>query len=122
VGVRGNLATWDTGLKDYVYLPTYPQDHPIDLKGTYTIRLRVTGTDGSIAEDRVTLFVAHVVSNAWGGTVTSSDSGIRLIVPEHSLRQAFRLIGFEAAETLIPKPPEHLRPVGSVYRTYEAGE
>jgi hypothetical protein len=122
VGVHGNLATWDTGLKDYVYLPTYPPDHPIDVKGTYTVRLRVIGTDGSTAEDRVTVFAAHVISNAWGGSVTSADGGIRLLVPEHTLKQPFRLLGFEAAQESVPESPLNRRPVGRVYRAYEAGE
>jgi hypothetical protein len=122
VGVHGNLATWDTGLRDYVYLPTYPPDHPIDLKGTYTVRLRVIGTDGATAEDRVTVFAAHVISNAWGGSVTSSDGGIRLLVPEHALKQSFRLLGFEAVHERVPEAPPDRRSVGPVYKAYEAGE
>ncbi|NOX92711.1 MAG: hypothetical protein GXP18_09770, partial [Gammaproteobacteria bacterium] len=29
ITIHGNLATWDTGLKNYVYLPSHPADHPV---------------------------------------------------------------------------------------------
>ncbi len=119
--IRGNLATWDVGLTDYVYLPTYPRDHPVDLKGTYTIRLTVNGKDGSTVEDRVTVLVGNLISYAWGGVATSSDDMARLAVPEHALTQPFRLIGFEAVAEA-PRVPVNQRVIGSAYIAREPGE
>jgi len=119
--LRGNLATWDTGLKHYVYLPTHPADHPIDLKGTYTVRLVVEGIDGSTIEDRVTVFVANLLSNAWGGVAVSPDGRVRLEVPEHALARPFRLIGFEPVNDAPPLPDGH-RVHGAVHAVREAGE
>ena len=92
LSIEGNLGTWDTGLKNYVYLPTHPEDHPIDLKGTYTIRLVVSGVDGSTVEDRVTVYVANVIPNAWGGQVISPDQQVKLSISEQSMTAPFRLI------------------------------
>src|SRR5205823_3278065 len=93
--IQGNLATWDTGLKNYVYLPSHPRDHPINLKGTYTIRLVVTGKDGKEVEDRTTVTVADVIPNALGGQATSKDGRVVLTVPAQAIKDAFRLISFE---------------------------
>ena len=122
ITIEGNLATWDTGLRSYVYLPTHPRDHPVDLKGTYTVRLTVSGKDGATAEDRVTVAVANVIRNAWGGTAVSSDRLVTLSVPEHALTSHFRLISFEAAEDGAPVVPDDRQLVGSIYEAREAGE
>ena len=120
--LHGNLATWDTGLKNYVYLPSHPQDHPIDLKGTYTIRLVVTGNDGSTIEDRVTVNVANVIPNAWGGQVTSKDGRVVLTVPEQAIMDSFRLILIEAAKNERFSSPSERQVVGNIYKVREPGE
>lgn len=119
----GNLGTWDTGLTEYVYLPTYPPEHPIDLRGEFTVRLLVTAADGGVAEDRVLIRVGTVVPNAWGGTVRSDDDVVALNVPEHALEDAFRVFRLE------PGPREATPPAGSgrrllgeTYRAMPAGE
>ncbi len=120
--IHGNLATWDTGLKTYVYLPTHPKDHPIDLKGTYTIRLVVTGKDGATIEDRVTVNVADVIPNAWGGVAKSKDGNVQLIVPEQALMDSFRLIGIQAIDNPSVLLPENRTLLGNLYQVREAGE
>ncbi len=120
--IYGNLATWDTGLKNYVYLPSHPKDHLIDLKGTYTIRLVVTGKDGSTVEDRVTVDVANVIPNAWGGQVTSKDGKIILAIPEQAIMDSFRLILIDAAENETVETPSDRKIIGSIYRVRKPGE
>lgn len=120
--IRGNLATWDTGLTNYVYLPSHPKDHPVLPNGTYTIRLIVTGQDGNQVQDQVRVAVASEVPNAWGGTVISSDGKVNLRIPEQALADSFRLVSIEAASSLpYPVPDDHLL-VGVVYEMREAGE
>lgn len=120
--IKGNLATWDTGLTNYVYLPTHPRGHPIDLKGRYTVRLVVTGKNGKQVEDRTTVTVADVIPNALGGQATSKDGRVVLSVPEQAIAASFRLISFEATEE-IPKTSLSGRTVvGPIYRAREAGE
>ncbi len=97
--IYGNLATWDTGLKNYIYLPSHPADHPTNLKGTYTIRLVVEGDDGNTVEDRVTVNVANVIPNAWGGVVKSGDGKALLTVPEQAIRDSFRLVSIQSTKS-----------------------
>jgi exo-beta-1,3-glucanase (GH17 family) len=120
--IRGSLGTWDTGLTNYVYLPSHPEGHPIDLKGTYTIRLVVTGNDGSTGEDRVTVDVANVIPNAWGGVASSNDGRVRLIVPKQALMDSFRLILIDAAQDTAPPVAPGRRAIGGIYEVREAGE
>ncbi len=120
--IYGNLATWDTGLKNYVYLPSYPKNHPIDLKGTYTIKLVVTGKDGSAVEDRVTVDVANVIPNAWGGQVTSTDGRVVLTVPEQAIMESFRLLLIDAGEIGSIELPSRHKIIGNIYRVREPGE
>jgi RHS repeat-associated protein len=120
--IHGNLATWDTGLENYVYLPSHPKDHPINLKGTYTIRLVVTGNDGSSVEDRVTVDVANVIPNAIGGNVRGKDGKVVLFVPEQAIMDSFRLILIKPTENeLVDSPPER-QVIGNIYEVKELGE
>ncbi|MCA9472164.1 MAG: hypothetical protein MRJ96_15265 [Nitrospirales bacterium] len=122
LSIEGNLGTWDTGLKNYVYLPTHPPDHPINLKGTYTIRLVVISTDGQRIEDRVTVHVANVIPNAWGGQVISPDEQVRLSIQEQSITAPFRLILIQSTNQR-PKISGHGRQlIGDVYEVKEPGE
>jgi len=120
--IHGSLGTWDTGLKNYVYLPSYPANHPVNLKGVYTIRLLVTGKDGRVAEDRVTLHVANVVPNAWGGFVRSKDERVTLTVPEQAIMDSFRLISIEAVDKAPAGKTDGRELVGRVYHVREPGE
>jgi PKD repeat protein len=117
--IVGNLGNWDTGLKEYVYLPSYPRHHPTDLRGTHTLRLIVEGVDGTTVEDRVTVQVANVVPNAWGGQVTSHDGRFVLTVPEHALMDSFRLVLAEPADMSAPRGKSF---VGRAYAVREPGE
>ena len=120
--IRGNLGTWDTGLTNYVYLPSHPKGHPINLKGVYTIRLVVTGDDGSTAEDRVPVEVGDVVPNAWGGVVTSTDRKVSLIVPEQAITNSFRVMSIKPAPGETPSVPRDYRAVGPIYEFRDPGE
>ncbi len=122
ITINGNLATWDTGLTSYIYLPSHPEGHPIDLKGTYTIRLVVTGNSGQTAEDRVTVHVADVIPNAWGGRVASPDRLVELSVPEQALMYAFRLISIERSEGCLSGLPPGAQAIGGAYEVREPGE
>jgi hypothetical protein len=82
----------------------------------------VTGNDGSTVEDRVTVDVANVIPNAWGGQVTSKDGRVVLTVPEQALLDSFRLILIEAEKKKqLASPPER-QTVGNIYRVREPGE
>ena len=122
--IQGNLATWDTGLKNYAYLPSHPKDHPINFKGTYTVRLTVIGKDGSTVEDRVTVDVANVIPNAFGGRAASEDEKVALLIPEQSLVDAVRLISIQPVENdaagITPVPDSQL--VSKMYAIREPGE
>jgi hypothetical protein len=97
--IHGDLGTWNTGLKNYVYLPTHPKDDPVDLNGVYTVRLVVTGKNGHTIEDRVTVTVANVISNAWGGFARSKNGDAMLSVPEQAMMDVFELISIQATKT-----------------------
>lgn len=120
--IRGNLATWDTGLTNYVYLPSHPKDHPALTNGRYTIRLIITGEDGSQAQDQVQVTVANEIPNAWGGVVTSADGNVRLRIPEQALVDSFRLVSIEEAPTVPHAIPDDHQLIGPIYEVREAGE
>ncbi len=122
ITIHGNLTTWDTGLKNYVYLPSHPKDHPINLKGAYTLRLVVVGNDGASIEDRVTVNVANVIPNAWGGKVTSQDGRFELKVPEQAIRHTFRLLLAEPADVVSALLPGENKLIGKIYKVTEARE
>lgn len=120
--IFGNLGNWDTGLRNYVYMPSYPADHPVDLNGVYTLRLVVIGRNGEIAEDRATVEVASVISNAFGGTALSRDQKVILTVPEQSIMDSFRLISIKPTEkTTAPIDPSH-KLIGNIYEFREPSE
>src|ERR1035438_1748542 len=120
--LHGNLATWNTGLKEWVHLPWHPPEDQRDYNGIYTIRLVVEGKDGKTAEDRVTCEVGHVIAQCLPGTAVSPDHRVALRFPEQALLQPFRIY------TIMPvkKPGEELPPapagatiLGQVYRIRE---
>jgi len=120
--IHGNLATWDTGLKNYVYLPSHPADHPTNLKGSYTIRLVVEGEDGSTIEDRVSVNVANVIPNAWGGIVKSGDGKALLTVPEQAVRDAFRLVSIQSTDSIPETELAGRKFTSAIYSIREPGE
>ncbi len=121
--IRGNLATWDTGLRTYVYLPSHPKDHPVNLQGVHTVRLQVFGPAGAIAEDRITVEVGTVVPNAWGGSVQSPDGIVELDVPEQALMDSFRLISIKpSGGSLTDILLQGRKPIGKIYEMREGGE
>lgn len=122
ITIHGNLATWDTGLKSYVYLPDFPPDHPVDLNGIYTLRLVVTNNRGEDVEDRIVVEVGEAIPNAWGGIVRSKDKKVTLSIPEQSLMSSFRLISIKQADTKSLSLPEGKKPLSGIYEFREMGE
>jgi len=122
VTVKGNLGTWDTGLRSYVYLPEYPPDHPVDLNGVYTLRLVATGLDGQEVEDRIEVQVGEAIPNAFGGTVKSPDGLVELTISEHGLKQAFRLLAIRRLADGESGPPAAPGIVGGTYEVREPDE
>lgn len=91
VDIRGNLATWNTGLKEWVHLPWHPADDPTDFRGEYIIRLVVVGKDGKTVEDRVSVEVGRVIAQILPGTAVSTDDKVSLIFTQHSIQAPFRV-------------------------------
>ncbi len=113
--IQGNLGNWDTGLKNYVYLPSYPTDHPVDLKGTYSVRLEVEGVSGAVVADTVVVAVGNVVPNALGGRLESSDGMVEVDVPAWAFDEAFRVITVEPQQSGGHSLPAGYERVGEVY-------
>jgi uncharacterized protein (TIGR03437 family) len=120
--IHGNLATWDTGLRNYVYLPSHPPGHFVARPGTYAIRLTVTGRAGRTARDQVTVTVGDEIPDAWGGVVTSGDGRVTLAVPEQVLADSFRLMALEPVAAAPGPVPRGHALVGPVYAARETGE
>lgn len=119
--IIGNLGNWDTGLKNYVHLPSYPPDHPIDLNGVYTLRLVVIGKNGEIAEDRVTVEVGRVIARVLPGIAISADKKVIMKFPELSIMKSFRIFTIKHAKEFPTIPPEY-KLVSNVYEFREPGE
>jgi len=123
--IRGNLTTWNTGLKNWVHLPWHPAEDPTDFNGIYTIRLVVFGKIGEKVEDRVTCEVGRVIAQCLSGIAVSPDKTVTMRFPEQSLTQPFRIytilpfsdIGED--EPPLPKKDEF---IGPVYRIREPGD
>jgi RHS repeat-associated protein len=118
--IHGNLATWDTGLSNYTYGDEFTADHPINLNGVYTVRLVVANRNGQSVEDRVTLEVGSVIPTIYGGTVPSADGRAVLSVPEHGIREPFRVFSLKPAENVPLADLE--RAFGPVFEARPAGE
>jgi hypothetical protein len=125
VHLKGNLATWNVGLKNWSHLPWHPPEDQTDLNGIYTIKLMVTGQDGSVVEDSVSIEVGRVVANAMPGTAVSADGRAVLRFPEHALHQSFRVFSILPVEDY-PKTIEvesgEARRLGPAYRIREPAE
>lgn len=121
IDIRGNLATWNTGLKNWEHLPWHPADDPMDLNGVYTLRLVVIGKNGEIAEDRVTVEVGRVIARVLPGIAISTDNKVIMMFPEQSIMEAFRIFTIKPAKKFPPIPPEY-KLVSDVYEFREPGE
>jgi RHS repeat-associated protein len=123
--LHGNLATWNTGLKEWVHLPWHPPEDNTDYSGVYTIRLVVEGNDGKTVEDRVTCEVGGIIAQCRQGVVASPDKRVTLRFPEQALLESFRVYSIlsvaEAGEEL-PHSPTDATILGKVYRIREPGD
>jgi len=120
--LRGNLATWNVGLKNWEHLPWHPASDTTDLNGVYTIRLTTFGRDGERAEDRVTCEVGRVIAQCLPGIVVSSDKKVTLHFPEQSLKAAFRVFSIRPINSELPVLPSNQKLIGEVYQIKESGE
>lgn len=98
IDIRGNLATWNTGLKNWEHLPWHPEDEDIDVLGDYTIRLTVFGADGTTAQDSVSVVVGDVAAQCLGGSVHSTDGLFAMEIEPLSLSAPFRVFSAKPAE------------------------
>jgi len=122
IDIRGNLATWNTGLKEWVHLPWHPADDPTDFRGEYTIRLVVTGKDGKSVEDRVQVEVGRVVSQVLPGDAISTDNKVTMHFEAQSLQAPFRVYTIKPLAQDVPSMPAGLEMVGPAYAIREPGD
>lgn len=120
--LRGNLATWNTGLKEWVHLPWHPADDPTDFRGEYTIRLVVTGKDGKTVEDRVNVAVGRVISQVLPGEAISTDNRVTMHFESQSLQAPFRVYTIKPLINDVPSIPAGSEMVGSAYTIREPGD
>ncbi|MBW2740860.1 MAG: RHS repeat-associated core domain-containing protein, partial [Deltaproteobacteria bacterium] len=123
--LKGNLATWNTGLKNWVHLPWHPTEDPTDFNGIYTIRLIVEGKDGKSVEDRVTCEVGRVIAQCLPCIAVSPDKTVTMRFPEQSLTQPFRIytiLPFSNIGEDEPPLPKKGEFIGQVYRIREPGD
>ena len=123
--LRGNLATWNCGLKNWVHLPWHPPEDPTDCNGVYTIRLVVEGKDGTTVEDRVTCDVGRVIAQCLPGIAISPDRRVVMRFPEQALTKPFRVFTILTLDEVGEKTPPHPKGtkfIGPVYRIREPGE
>jgi hypothetical protein len=120
--LRGNLATWNVGLKNWEHLPWHPASDTTDLNGVYSVRLTVVGRKGKKVEDRVTCEVGRVIAQCLPGTVVSADRKVTMYFPEQSLMSAFRVFGIRPATGKAPGLPADQILIGKIYQVREGGD
>ena len=123
--LRGNLATWNTGLKNWEHLPWHPAEDATDFNGIYTIRLVVEDKNGETSEDRVTCEVGRVIAQCLPGIAVSPDRVVTMRFPEQSLPDKFRvytILPFNLLRHTPPAMPEGMRLLSDAYRIREAGD
>lgn len=91
--LHGNLGSFEVE-GSIAYAFKWSQAHT----GLHTFRLRVFARDGRSAEDRVRLWFAPVAANGGQMDVPSADGRAFFRIGGFSLRDAFRLFHFGAAE------------------------
>ncbi len=125
LNLAGNLATWNTGLKNWEHLPWHPAEDAIDLNGVYTIRLVVTGKDGKEVEDKITCEVGRAIAQCLPGIAVSPDRRVTMRFPEQSLTHPFRvytILPLSDAGEDMPAKPKGFELVGPAYRVREPGD
>ena len=125
IDIKGNLATWNTGLKEWEHLPWHPAQDSTDLNGLYTLRLTVFGKDGQQTEDRVTVEVGRVIAQVLPGFAVSPDQKVFMRFPEQALTSPFRVFTIlPTTEVDEPTPPpcKGCKTLGQVYRIREPGD
>ena len=122
IDIRGNLGTWNTGLKEWVHLPWHPADDQTDLRGEYTVRLVVMGKDGKSVEDRVNVEVGRVISQVLPGDAISTDKKVTMHFEAQSLQAPFRVYTIKPLVKDVPSVPAGLELVGSAYTVREPGD
>lgn len=122
IDIRGNLATWNTGLKEWVHLPWHPADDPTDLRGEYTVRLVVTGKDGKTVEDRLSAEVGRVISQVLPGDAISTDNRVTMHFEPQSLQAPFRVYTIKPLTNDVPAMPSGLELIGPAYTIREPGD
>lgn len=124
LNLRGNLATWNVGLKNWVHLPWHPPEDLTDLNGIYTLRLVVFGKNDEKVEDRFTIEVGRVIAQALPGIVISPDGRVVMRFPEQSLTAPFRVYTIlPLEETEEPPPiPNGRKLISPIYRVREPGD
>jgi hypothetical protein len=120
--LRGNLATWNTGLKNWEHLPWHPASDTTDLNGVYTIRLTVYGHDGKTVEDRVIGEVGRVIAQCLPGIAISADKKVIMHFPEQSLMAPFRVYSIRPVTSEALTLPTNQKLIGEVYQIREGGD
>lgn len=120
--LRGNLATWNVGLRNWEHLPWHPASDTTDFSGIYTIRLTTLGRGGESAESRVVCEVGRAVAQCLPGSALSADRKVTLRFPEQSLTGPFRVFTVRPAGAESPVLPEGQKLIGEIYRVREGGE
>jgi RHS repeat-associated protein len=125
LNLKGNLATWNVGLRNWVHLPWHPPEDETDLNGIYTVRLTVFGKNGEKVEDKVACEVGRVIAQCLPGIAVSPDKRVTMRFPEQSLTQPFRvytiLLLSEIGEDEPPLPKHH-EFIVPVYRIRKPGD
>ena len=120
--IRGNLATWNTGLKNWEHLPWHPAEDTIDLNGVYTLRLVVSGKNGETVEDRVTVEVGRVIAQCLPGIAVSTDRKVTMRFQEQSLMAPYRVYTIRPVTHDAPSLPDNQVLVSPVYKIREGGD
>ncbi|MFH0771643.1 MAG: hypothetical protein V1933_03390 [Candidatus Omnitrophota bacterium] len=114
--IYGNLATWETGLTEYVY-----KGSPVDLNGIYTVRLRVSNMEGKTVTDEVSVQVGRVMGSIYAATAVSPDGDVLLSLQEQSIKEDFVVIGIEPVDSgKAPLDPGY-RLIGKIYELQPPG-
>ena len=120
--IRGNLATWNTGLKNWVHLPWHPPEDTTDLNGIYTLRLVAVGKDGQTQEDRVTVTVGRAIAQALPGEALSPDGRVRMHFRAQSLTRPFRVYAVLPVDPGGTLAPLGRRQLSSAYEITPGGD
>lgn len=119
-GARGNLFTWPTGAPSYPYT-TY---ETTEQRGICRLRLSVFDAHGTAYTDEITVQVADVFSNVYGGFTESPDGIVEIRLPTRSTPIRFFLVGVTALSQLEHNaPPDDvgLEPLGLIYEVQPPG-